>query len=200
MLLGNGHLALTLDPGGGKERTQGIVAIDGTSITTAAHAYFRQSEQLPTFIRLAVARQRTAAGDDWTWRAGGLIVQHPGRSVEAAKETGDDEELLGEESEDWQRVRLLAGTVEDHELIDPTLPADRLLYRLFHEEGIRAFQPRPIGVYCRCSRERVAAFLSSFSADDLAAVSEPDGSHTVTCEFCATQYRFAKGEIETAKD
>ena len=194
-LLGNGHLALTLDPGSGQERTQGIVAIDGTSITAAAHAYFRQSEQLPTFIRLAVARQRTPSGDNWTWRTGGLIVQHPGSDVELDEKTGDDEELLGEANEEWQRVRLLAATVEDHELIDPTLPADRLLYRLFHEEGIRAFQPKAIGVYCRCSRERVAAFLSSFSADDLAAVSEPDGSHTVTCEFCATKYHFAKGEI-----
>lgn len=199
-LLGAGNLALTLDPGSGDEISQGIVGLEGESIAAAANTYFRQREELPAYIRLAVARHRVAserrpgAESPWTWRAAGLLVQHPGHAGEA---TGAGEEgLLSEdEAEDWQRVRLLAATVEDHELLDPSLSADELLLRLFHEEGVRVFPPRHLSAECRCSRERVAAFLKSFSAEDLAGMSEEDGSHVVTCEFCSATYRFSKDEI-----
>ena len=100
-----------------------------------------------------------------------------------------------DEDDDWERTRILAATVEDHELLDPTLPPDRLLYRLFHEEGVRAFRAAPIEAYCRCSRERVEAFLRSFGAKELTDMREPDGSISVTCEFCTTTYRFAPDEI-----
>lgn len=197
-LLGKGHLALTLDPGDGRDPTQGIVALDGDSLTAAANTYFRQSEQLPSYIRLAVARHRKAGGGegatrDWTWRAGGLIVQHPSH-----REPDDEESastLAGESSEDWQRVRLLAATVEDHELLDPELAPDRLLLRLFHEEGVRVFDARPVAAYCRCSRDRVAMFLASFTRENLEGMSEADGSYSVTCEFCSTVYRFGNDEL-----
>ena len=201
-LLGHGHMALTLDPQDGRDVTQGIVALEGGSLTAAANTYFRQSEQLPSYIRLAVARHRRAHGDKgsgegaegarvWTWRAGGLIVQHP-----AERNAADErEDLAGEVSEDWQRVRLLAATVEDHELLDPELSPSRLLVRLFHEEGVRVFEPRPVTAHCRCSRERVAMFLASFSPEALVDMSEPDGGTSVTCEFCSTVYRFGRDEL-----
>ncbi len=204
-LLGHGHMALTLDPGDGRDVTQGIVALDGGSLTAAANTYFRQSEQLPSYIRLAVARHQVAGasrGDGrdgslcaraWTWRAGGLMVQHPGAREDEGE--GRDGRQAGEASEDWQRVRLLAATVEDHELLDPQLSPRRLLLRLFHEEGVRVFEPRSIACHCRCSRERVAMFLSSFSAENLEGMSEPDGTYSVTCEFCSTVYRFAPDEV-----
>lgn len=193
-LLGKGHLALTLDTGDGRDPTQGIVALDGDSITAAANTYFRQSEQLPSYIRLAVARHKVAgaaAGSDWTWRAGGLIVQHPAHR----EDDEDSAPLKGETSEDWQRVRLLAATVEDHELLDPGLAPSRLLLRLFHEEGVRVFDPRPVAAHCRCSRDRVAMFLASFSPENLEGMSEPDGSYSITCEFCSSVYRFRPDEI-----
>jgi molecular chaperone Hsp33 len=201
-LIGSGHLAITIDPGEEMERYQGIVALTGEGVGEAALTYFHQSEQLPSFVRLAVARHYTAgdkgAPGRWQWRAGGLMIQHLARSggTEAAlDEAFGDDEPYSEEDDDWERTRILASTVEDHELLDPTLPPDRLLYRLFHEEGVRAFPPATIEAYCRCSRERVEGFLRSFGAKELTDMREPDGSISVTCEFCTKTYRFAPDEI-----
>ena len=184
------------------ERYQGIVALTGDGVGEAALTYFHQSEQLPSFVRLAVARHYTAgakgAPGRWQWRAGGLMIQHLARAggTEAAlDEAFGDDEPYSEEDDDWERTRILASTVEDHELLDPTLPPDRLLYRLFHEEGVRAFPAAPIEAYCRCSRERVEGFLRSFGAKELTDMREPDGSISVTCEFCTKTYRFAPDEI-----
>lgn len=203
-LIGRGHLAMTIDPGGDMDRYQGIVALDGGSLGAAALNYFRQSEQLPTYLRLAVARHFVpgAAGEApaWRWRAGGLLVQHlPGEGGAArppSASEADEQRHTGEDDDDWQRTRLLAATVEDHELLDPTLSPERLLFRLFHEEGVRVFPPRPVTEFCRCSRDRVLAFLNSFGAKELEDMRESDGNIAVTCEFCSTRYRFSPGEIE----
>lgn len=181
-LLGSGHLALTLEREPGDEQYQGIVALDGMSLGAAALAYFRQSEQLPSYVRLAVARERRQGGDGWHWRAGGLLVQHP----TATEGEGEDDE----DRENWQRARILAASVEDHELIDPSLPSERLLFRLFHEEDVRIYRGQPIEMHCRCSRERVEMFLSRFAPEDLDTMREPDGALSVTCEFCNTKYEF----------
>jgi molecular chaperone Hsp33 len=200
-LLGSGHLAITIDQGEDMERYQGIVELTGASLVDAALTYFRQSEQLPTFMRLAVARHYQAgeAGSPgtWRWRAGGLMIQNLADTggIEGELPEELDDMLLGEDDDDWERVRILASTVEDHELLDPLLAPDRLLYRLFHEEGVRAMPPAPIEAYCRCSRERVAAFLKSFGGEELTDMREPDGSISVTCEFCSENYRFAPGEL-----
>ncbi len=197
-LLGRGHLAITIDQGGDMDRYQGIVALEGESLAQAALAYFRQSEQLPTFLHLAVARHYRAGAGSWHWRAGGLMIQSlakAGGSQAPRREGTDDGELHEEQAEDWQRAKILAATVEYHELLDPTLSPQRLLYRLFHEEGVRALPPAPVEAYCRCSREWVEAFLRSFGEDGLADMREPDGSIKVTCEFCTASYRFEPGEI-----
>jgi molecular chaperone Hsp33 len=183
-LLGEGHLAMTIDRGLETERYQGVVPLEGESLTEAAHTYFRQSEQLPTFIRLAVARHYRAglAGEGaWTWRAGGLLVQKLTREggVSGAKNF----------EEDWTRAKALAETVEDHELLDPMLPPDRLLYRLFHEEQVRVYRVVPLQSYCSCSRERVEELLQRFSPEDLADM-VVDGEVWVTCEFCNARYHF----------
>ena len=196
-MIGQGHLALTIDPGAQMDRYQGIVALEDGDLTGAAHRYFRNSEQLPTFIRLAVARHRTPGregGDDgWQWRAGGLIVQHVAPLGGNRPEHGDDDSglLFGEDDDHWRRVEMLAGTVEDHELLDPTLAPERLLYRLFHEEGVRVAPATPIEVYCRCSRQRVASFLKTFEGDDISELRDEAGNVTVTCEFCNTSYSFS---------
>lgn len=211
-LLGRGHLAITIDPGEDMERYQGIVELTGEGIAEAALTYFSQSEQIPTFLRLAVARHYTAGENGqpgrWQWRAGGLMIQNLAREggtddeAAAADDDGgavffDDAEYDAEEIEndDWERTRILAATVEDHELLDPTLAPDRLLYRLFHEEGVRVFPPAEIEAHCRCSREGVAAFLASFGARELADMREADGSISVSCEFCTTTYRFSPDEF-----
>lgn len=201
-LIGSGHLAMTIDPGGSQPRTQGIVALSGNTLTDAALTYFRQSEQIPTFVRLAVARHSVRSADGtqpaWRWRAGGLILQ---QLPEDAGQSGvkgderDDDNLLGDREEDWQRASILASTVEDHELLDPTLHPERLLYRLFHEEGVRATPPVPVVAHCGCSRDRVELLLKGFGADELSDMREPDGGVTVTCEYCSKVYKFAADHV-----
>jgi molecular chaperone Hsp33 len=209
-LIGSGHLAMTIDPGGSAPRTQGIVALSNHSLAQAAYTYFRQSEQIPTFVRLAVARQQVrgnGAGPQWRWRAGGIIVQQlprdVGRSASAleaadprtAVTTTEDDLVRAAYEEDWNRARMLASTVEDHELLDPTLPPETLLYRLFAEEGVSVLPSIPVRAHCGCSRERVEMLLKSFGAAELADMREPDGGVTVTCEYCTTRHRFAADEV-----
>jgi molecular chaperone Hsp33 len=198
-LLGTGHMALTIDPGGRMDRYQGIVSLEAEPLVKAAETYFRQSEQLPTFVRLAVARHYDAASKTWAWRAGGLMLQYvsPEGGIQKSSAATDEEEgrLIGEDEDDWQRVLILAGTVEDHELLDPTLSPERLLYRLFHEENVRAHDAMPLEGYCRCSSERVETLLKSFGADELSDMREADGQIAVTCEFCTTTYRFRDEQL-----
>jgi len=194
-LLGEGHLAMTIDRGADTERYQGVVPLEGGSLAKAADTYFRQSEQLPTFIKLAVARHyRAGSGgaQNWAWRAGGLLVQ---KLTREGGRTGSRASAFDEE--DWTRARMLAETVEDHELLDPMLPADRLLYRLFHEEQVRAFRAIPLKSYCSCSQARVEELLRRFSAEDLAAM-VVDGEVWVTCEFCNGRYRFDPASLTDA--
>ena len=198
-LLGTGHMALTIDPGGHLDRYQGIVSMEGKPLTVAAHTYFRQSEQLPTFIRLAVARHYVAAEKMWAWRAGGLMLQYVslegGIPQAAAANVEEQDRLVGEDTDDWQRTVILAQTVEDHELLDPMLSPDQLLYRLFHEEGVRVHPSIPLDVYCQCSAERVETLLKSFGAGELADMREDDGAVAVTCEFCRSTYRFTDAQL-----
>jgi molecular chaperone Hsp33 len=106
----------------------------------------------------------------------------------------DDEDaadqLYGEDDDAWQRVRILAGTVEDHEMIDPLLSPHRLLYRLFHDEGVRVQPDVAMSSECSCSRERVGAFIATFQPADLSDMREADGAIAVRCEFCTASYRF----------
>jgi molecular chaperone Hsp33 len=198
-LLGCGHLAMTIDPGGDKPSYQGIVALSCHTLAEAAHAYFGQSEQLPTFFRLAVARHYSAgegsAPGAWGWRAGGLMLQQTARERDRPVREAAGPQPNDTDNDNWRRVRLLAATVEDHELLDPTLAPEWLLYRLFHEEGVRVGAPTPLVARCRCSRERVEMLLKSFGAAELDDMREPDGGFTVTCEFCSTKYRISAREL-----
>jgi len=202
-LLGKGHLAMTVDQGPGMERYQGIVPLGGGDLTAAAHAYFAQSEQIPTRLRLAAGPVLTP-GQTEVWRAGAIMVQHLPRAGAAsamALTAGDappGAEAEGAvESDDWRRARLLLETVEDHEILDPRLAPERLLYRLYHEEGVAAFPASPLRRHCSCGRAAIEGLLRSFSDADRTAMVE-DGAITVTCEFCATGYRFDPAEVSAA--
>lgn len=185
-VLGSGHLAMTIDQGPETDRYQGVVPLEGDTLSEAADLYFRQSEQLPTFIKIAVARHYEAG--TWSWRAGGLMVQRLTEEGGTPKDNGHDLE------DAWRRAHLLAATVEDHELLDPTLAPERLLYRLFHEERVRAFDATPISAFCQCSRERVEQMLASFSAEDVIDMAE-QGRVKVTCEFCRSEYDLDVNEV-----
>src|SRR5918911_4076121 len=182
-LLGKGHLAMTIDQGPDMSRYQGLVALDGGSLEDAAHEYFLRSEQIPTRVRLAVGEEwRSSDGGKHRWRAGGLLLQFlpksPDRARQADLHPGDapDGTETHEVAEDdaWVEGQSLIGTVEDVELIDPDLSGERLLYRLFHERGVRVFSPLPLRAQCSCSREAVSAMLKSFAPKDRAEMVKDD--------------------------
>src|SRR6201985_3729074 len=204
-LLGKGHLAMTIDQGPDMSRYQGLVALDGGSLEDAAHEYFLRSEQIPTRVRLAVAEELRAGegGASHRWRAGGIMLQFLPKSPERARiadlDPGDAPEGVEvhtvPEDEAWVEGRALVSTVEDVELIDPALSSERLVYRLFHEPGVRVFQSVDMRAECSCSRDTVEAMLKNFSQDDRDHMVE-DGKISVTCEFCSANYIFAPGEVE----
>jgi molecular chaperone Hsp33 len=201
-LLGRGHLAMTIDQGADMSRYQGLVALDGGGLEEAAHEYFLRSEQIPTRVRLAVGEEwRGGDGGKHRWRGGGMLLQFLPKAPERARQPdlhpGDAPEgaVMHEVAEDdaWVEGQSLIATVEDVELIDPDLSGERLLYRLFHERGVRVFKPLPLRAQCSCSREAVSAMLKSFAPQDRADMVK-DGKVVVTCEFCSSVYQFTPHE------
>src|SRR6202048_1406974 len=201
-LLGKGHLAMTIDQGADMSRYQGMVALEGGSLEDAAHEYFLRSEQIPTRVRLAVGEEwRGGEGPKHRWRAGGMLLQFlpkaPERARQADLHPGDAPEGVATHSvaEDDAGVegQSLISTVEDIELIDPDLSGERLLYRLFHERGVRVFAPLPLRAQCSCSRDAVASMLASFAPGDRADMVK-DGKVVVTCEVCSSVYEFTPQE------
>ena len=201
-LLGRGHLAMTIDQGADMSRYQGLVALEGGSLEDAAHEYFLRSEQIPTRVRLAVGEEwRGGEGPKHHWRAGGMLLQFLPKAPERARQPdlhpGDapDGSVTHTVKEDdaWVEGQSLISTVEDIELIDPDLSGERLLYRLFHERGVRVFHPLRLRAQCSCSREAVASMLASFAPNDRADMVK-DGKVVVTCEFCSSVYQFTPHE------
>jgi molecular chaperone Hsp33 len=203
-LLGEGHLAMTIDQGPDMSRYQGLVALNGGTLEDAAHEYFLRSEQIPTRVRLAVGEElkQATGGATHSWRAGGIMLQFLPKSPERARiadlHPGDAPEGTKPhevpEDEAWVEGKALVSTVEDLELIDPGLSSERLVYRLFHEPGVRVFQTGDVRAECSCSRDAVEAMLKSFSQDDRDHMVE-DGRISVTCEFCSAKYQFAPGDV-----
>ena len=201
-LLGKGHLALTIDQGPEMSRYQGVVALEGQGLEAAADQYFMQSEQIPTFVRLAVAQSVTGSGPEW--RAGGLLLQFLPESEDRRRQSdlhpGDappGTEIKDTDEDDaWSEAKALAATIEDHELVDPTLSSERLLYRLFHERGVAVFEPQDLRDACRCSSERIEAMLRSFTPTERHDMIGPDGKIGVTCEFCGTHREFSPSEFD----
>jgi len=202
-LLGHGHLAMTVDQGPDMSRYQGLVALQGGSLEDAAHEYFLRSEQIPTRVRLAVGEELRGGGDGpkHRWRGGGALIQFlpkaPERVRQADLHPGDAREGsvsdVVEEDDAWTESQSLFATVEDVELIDPGLSGERLLFRLFHERGVRVFPSLPLHAGCTCSRDAVAGMLASFDPDDRADMVE-NGKVVVTCEFCSSTYEFTPQE------
>jgi molecular chaperone Hsp33 len=201
-LLGKGHLAMTIDQGPDMSRYQGLVALDGGGLEAAAHEYFLRSEQIPTRVRIAVGEEfRGGEGGRHRWRAGGVLIQFlpkaPERARQADLHPGDAPEgtvpHTVAEDDAWVEGQSLISTVEDIELIDPDLSGERLLYRLFHERGVRVFKPLDLHARCSCSRDAVSAMLKSFEAKDRAEMVK-EGKVVVTCEFCSSVYEFTPQE------
>ena len=180
-LIGSGLLAFTVDHGDFTDRYQGIVELSGETLADCLQHYFRQSEQLDAGIVIAAARR------DGAWRAGGVMIQ---RLPDADRKVPSSDR-----QDDWRRAMILLGSVTEGELLDPGLAANGLLFRLFHEDGVRVFTPAGLRASCRCSRDRVAGMLGALPRTEVEDMKE-DGKVAVQCEFCNSTYQFDDGQIE----
>lgn len=185
-LLGDGVFIMTIDQGADTERYQGVTPIEGETLALSAEHYFAQSEQTPTKVRLAVGQVQTTGAP--VWRAGGLILQNI---------AGD--EARGPTEDAWETAQAYIATLGEDELVDPTITPERLLYRLFHETGVRMFEPRPLRAFCRCSQDRIEGVLKSFPATERAEMVEADGLIRVTCEYCSRTYDIAPGAVDAGR-
>jgi molecular chaperone Hsp33 len=177
-LVGQGYLAFTVDQGPATERYQGIVELKPGGLLDSINNYFRQSEQILTGVKMAVSYH------DGHWRAGGMLIQHVPEEggIAAATEFSDSDDS-------WHRTMILLGSCTNAEMTDPGLPANDLLYRLFHEEGVRVFDPVPLSKSCRCTRERLSGILASMTEEDRRDMAK-DGVITMTCQFCSCDFTF----------
>lgn len=199
-LVGNGYLAFTVDQGDHTERYQGIVSIEGESLSQSVQHYFEQSEQIRTCVRVAAGRI------DGKWRCGSLMIQ----KLPDAEPNPDEEKIINlnndesdksksEQKEDWERSVILMQTCTEEEFLAPDLHSADLLVRLFHEEGIRVFDQKYIYKGCRCSRERVENVIRSLSQEEIDECLE-DGNIEMTCEFCSQLYSFTKEDVISLRD
>jgi len=183
-LVGSGYIAFTVDQGEDTDRYQGIVELAGTTLAECAQHYFRQSEQIQAGIKLSVGR----AGHGGTWRAGGLMLQR------VPPEGGYG--VIADDVEDgWRHAMVLMSSATAAELVDPNLAPHGLLYRLFHEQGVRVYDTHPLEARCRCSRERIEAILRAFPSDELDDMRK-DRVTTVTCQFCNKSYIFGEADLD----
>lgn len=185
-LLGSGTFSMTIDQGPDMDQYQGLAAIKGESLSICAEHYFAQSEQVPTTVQLACGQVQIPGGK-MEWRGGGMMLQRIAQDT-ARTATEDD----------WLMAKSLFKTLSDAELIDPDLPQEDLLYRLFHEGGVRVIETMPVDANCRCSRERLQDALSGFKAEALEEMAE-DGEVKANCEFCATEYVFTVESLKNSE-
>ncbi len=183
-LFGKGYLAITFDQAVSKERYQGIVPLEGSSLAEAVESYFGQSEQLPSIVRLAVS--------DTGHVAGGMLIQHLPEGEE-----GRERLHTRLDHPEWEHVRALAQTMKAAELVDLSLPLETLLWRLFHEEEVRVLAAVPLGNECRCNVDHIKSVLSRFGPDEQREMVDDDGFIVVDCEFCSSKYRFTLNDLAT---
>ncbi len=186
-LLGGGQLAFTVDQGPDCERYQGIVALDGATMAECAALYFRHSEQLETAVTVSARPPRDGDG---AWRAAALMVQRmpadlPGHPI-----------LVADEAEDgWRRAKILLASLTEAELHDTAVEPARLLWRLYHAEDLRVFEPHPLEARCRCSRDKVARALRFVAPAELDDLADASGRVVVTCEFCHAAHTFDRDDL-----
>jgi molecular chaperone Hsp33 len=184
-LLGEGVFIMTVDQGADMDRYQGVTAIEGETLALCAEQYFAQSEQTPTRVLLAVGQE--GDGDGGAWRAGGVLIQ----SVA-------EDDARGSTTEAWIRTQALFETLGEDELVDRELSSNTLLWRLFHEDGVRVFGSQPLRAFCRCNHERIITLLGSFDPAERADMVEDDGQIRVTCEYCSKVYAVVPADLEAA--
>ena len=184
-LFGKGYLAITFDQPVSDERYQGIVPLEGKNLGDAAQSYFAQSEQIPSLVRLEAEKR----GEHWF--AGGLLLQHLPEGEE-----GRERLHTRLDHPDWPHIAILGGSVKAEELVDPDLPLDDLIWRLFHEEDeVRTLAAIKLSRGCRCDPAYVRSVIARFPADEREAMVGDDGLITVDCAFCSSSFAIQPGEL-----
>lgn len=197
-LIHKGYIAFTVDQGGHTDRYQGIVEIKETGLLESVRHYFDQSEQIGTGIELAIGQPNKS---NKGWRAGAILLQHvPDEGGEQAKDDRiyqkeinhkhDSEDM----EEDWRRANILLETCKPEEFLSTGIDGNDLLVRLFHEEGVRVYEPIPVEEKCRCSEEKTRSVLGTLSKEDIEHV-EKNGKISISCEFCSRTYEFDMKEF-----
>lgn len=188
-LFGTGYLAITFDQAITGERYQGIVPLEGGSLAEAAEAYFAQSEQIASLVRVAVERD---SGDGWI--AGGLLLQHLPEGEE-----GRERIHVRLDAPEWDHARTLGETVKPEELLDRALDLDALVWRLFHdEEEVRVTPLTPLTKGCRCDPAHIRDVLARFPADERAGMADAEGRIAVDCAFCSKVFALALEDFDSA--
>jgi len=192
-LFGHGRLAFTVDQGQNTQRYQGVVPLEGATLTDCAHTYFRQSEQLPTGIKIEARREEIDGpnGKEAHWHAAALMVQQM-PEFDAGRIDADREQR----EEDFRKAVILMASATTKEMLDPRLPGETLIYRLFHEDKPRRFEPRPFVARCRCSRDRIDRVLRSIKREELDDLRDKSGKVAVKCEFCSTEYAYDDRDLD----
>ncbi|GLR80094.1 Hsp33 family molecular chaperone [Azospirillum oryzae] len=186
-LLGKGYIAFTVDQGQDTDRYQGIVELYGKTLTDCVQHYFRQSEQIDTGLTVSVDREVKPDGTPGQWRTGGVMIQR------LPQEQGL---VASDKEDDWRRAMVLMASVTGDELLSTDLAASDLLYRLFHEDGVRIYDGHALRFGCRCSRERVETMLRSLPREEVQELKIDDGRVEVTCQFCSTDYHFTDADLD----
>ena len=198
-LFGRGRLAFTVDQGQHTERYQGVVPLEGGTLADCAHTYFRQSEQLPTGIKIAARRDEQDGANgrkEGRWHAAALMVQQM-PEFDAGRMANDGLGVDREQrEEDFRKAVVLMASATEKEMLDPALPGDTLIHRLFHEDRPRRFEPRPFVARCRCNRERIDRVLRSLKRDELNDLRDKRGLVSVKCEFCSTEYNYDDEDLD----
>ena len=183
-MIGQGVLALMIVQDQSLSQPyQGVVPLDGDTLGDCAEHYFAQSEQIPTRVKLSVADFAEPGGTK-AWRAGGAIIQQ----VAA-------DNARGETSDDWDHANALFDTLTDAELTDAELSTGRLLFRLFHEEGVRLEPSQSLLDSCTCSAQRLSQTLRAMPAREVREMADEDGMLVADCQFCGRIYRIPADDV-----
>lgn len=182
-LLGQGYLAFTVDQGADMERYQGIVALEGATVEECVHRYFEQSDQFASTVKLSAGKR-----SDGTMGAAALLIQR-------LPDEGGNPDIGRADSDAWRRAVTLMGSAKPEEMLDPDLAPNDLLFRLFHEDGVRVFPARRIEERCRCSRDKIETVLLSLDAEALDDLRDENGRFEVLCEFCSRTETFSDADL-----
>lgn len=184
-LLGKGYMAFTVDQGENTERYQGIVELKDDSLLKSIQIYFTQSEQIRTGIKMSVGQV------DGVWRGAAIMLQD--MPEEGGLPVAGESVDVSADEEHWRHAMIMMESAADEELL--TLPPEELLFRLFHEEGVRVFEGKALRKNCRCSMEKVEGILVTLSEEDIVHITV-DGQVRMTCEFCSREFNFDPADVD----